>query len=579
MRTRRIAALSSTVACAALAIVLAPREASAFSPRPCAKTSYFQNQKYRWKVGVDATSDAPLSPVAGGLPYARYRNQTKVSQYLLTNQYVSGISFHFSSFDLETNYDYLRWGDNAGYFAWADTGALGSSVGKYLPNYVGSFQHNPVEFTFSSDYSVEHEGFSLDSVDVVCNGASDSGVFIAPYYTRIDGVLLGYDDVVYFALPGDTNPAKHISVAMWAPDDDAGDTDFDIFLECGAWPTSSSTLHSASTRMQEFVEFDVASHPCPGSWIAAVHSYPKFGGTHGSGFFHVLAAKHIAAQHFTYTAGLRNAGPFDVASARAMLQHTSRGIYHATSGQVLVDWNLTNLPSTVSPSCDDTWKCGGARCNVCLALDGSGGYTFGPDKIVVGYDAWAGTEYTLQDRAYRLVHEFGHARLGLTDFYYDPAGVCGPGTPVAGSYDTTFPSWYPTSDRAAWLGNACGHSMMANSFLNKTYCTTYDHFRNPIFVNKGNEHQVVTTSGVFDGVSGASSVEAEWAPSVLYCPTDTYFPTSYTPTTHASVWPDASDYAIGVANGVLLYEPSGSVDPYDFDSFDSAGFPGTVTGP
>lgn len=57
---------------------------------------------------------------------------------------------------------------------------------------------------------------------------------------------------------------------------------------------------------------------------------------------------------------------------------------HATAGQVFLYWSLSNLPTTVTLTCDDTWQCGGARSNVCL--EPGGGKTRAADFFTVGQD-------------------------------------------------------------------------------------------------------------------------------------------------------------------------------------------------
>ncbi|APR75817.1 Hypothetical protein A7982_01164 [Minicystis rosea] len=549
---------------AALAL---PRVAAA--QNACTTTSTFQSQSYRWKVGVDATSDVQLYPDIGGLGYRRYDNQQKHTRYVLANARVSYLGLSFASFETETNYDQLTAQTNhpaAGSFSL--TGLVSGPFSRYIAS-DGSFQHDPARLEFSSDYSVTKKGFDISAAQVLCNGAVDARVFQLPLFRRAEVLLLGAGDFVEMTLPGSTDTTLRYSVALWNEQfngsNGPGGEDIDVYVACGATPTASTSLRSTKIGNQEYVEWRVADVPCASEYHVKVVAY---GG--GSSYAHVLAAKHKDVEHKTFRVGLRNAGDATKrANTLTLLRRTAAAMYGGSSGQAHYDFDL--YETTLTTGCK-TWSCGGSACEICIDGDYCGG---GSDGTDIGFGYCAG-EIASGESHWRLAHELGHLRYHLSDFYDGWTTANQIYWSIDATHDTADPSFTYA------LYNGCGHSMMANSYLQKHFCTGFDHFYNQRFVKDGAETQVLASfSGSQEqwNESGYDAVNRYRNPlagtTYDFVSTAPQHSTYY----HEKNWGTgaSSDYGNAVAQGKWSYEPAGSPDPYGFDSFgdrtDLASFP------
>ena len=544
---------------------------SHFAPIRCSTAG--QLQTYQWKVGVDAGSDIPLDPVAGTLGYRRYDNQQKHARYLLTNAFVTSLSLRFASFETETSYDTLTFGGTSLHPTM--TGALGATT-TTLPSLMGSFQAVPLIMNFQSDSSVTKRGFDLASLTATCSGTSnDTITTFSAGQGRVDGVLLGYNDVVYTSFASD--PGAHSTLSMWSPSVGSGQ-DFDVYLACGRRPspTDYDLVSNAGTGSgnSEFVHIDPRVHPCASTWQVAVLSYGN-GGATGQGYFHLLWSKHRAEQDVRYTVGIQSASSAaDVAQSNAFLTASAKTIYGATNGQVLLTYDLDGVASPKQSDCyDASWSCAGAHCNVCLRGPGTGGggsaYP-GANLIDIPWDTWHGGT---------LAHEFGHAHLGLQDDYVGvqdrnvglpgdwPGRRCLQASDCAGFGDSCsgVDLFTGTAGYCALgsLVDVCGHSMMANGYISDAYCTAYDHLHDARYVQAGWETQVLTLAG---------NPNVGYSSPISYAP----FAQSTSPWPHSTRWTDRSDYQVALDNGVFLFQPGGSPDPYRFADFNAPGFQSLV---
>lgn len=528
--------------------------------KACNATTSFQPQSYRWKVGVDTGSDIQLYPDIGGLGYRRYDNRQKHSRYVFANARVSYLGLKFASFDTETNFDTLTGQTNhpaAGNLSL--TGSVAGPFSRYLASGNGSFQYDPARLEFSSDYSVTRKGFDISAAEVLCNGAVDNRVFQLPLFRRAEVLLLGAGDFVELTVPGSTDTSLRYSVALWNEQFNGANgptgEDIDIQIACGATPTSSTPLRSTKTGNQEYVEWRVSDVPCASEYHVKVLQY---GGNNT--YAHVVASKHKEVEHKTFRVGFRNAGDATRrANALTLLRRTAAAMYGASSGQAHHDFDMYEITST--GGCK-TWSCGGSACEVCIDGDYCGGGSDGTD-LAFGYcegEIFSGESH------WRLAHELGHLRYHLSDFY--------DGWNTANQIYWSIPASHDTADASFTyaLYNGCGHSMMANSYLQKHFCTGFDHFYNQRFVREGAETQVLPAwSGSADqwNESGSDAVNRYRNPlgGVLYdyVSTQPQHSTYY----HEKNWGNgaSSDYGNAIAQGKWTYDPPGSPDPYGYDSF------------
>jgi hypothetical protein len=569
-------------ALAPLALVALPGTAAAQSAVPCG--TGFTPAEYRLEIGIDDGSMYPLDPVVGHLPYRRYDNMQKHTRKLVANKFVEAVSLRFATFETEAGWDRLT---IAGapcsgascktYHTLSGSPGLADRTVDYAP--LGqSLQSAPLRLSFVSDATVTGKGIDVSSLAVRCMPAgvsNDLAHTLAPGET-VDGVLLGGDDIVYVNLPGGLQPGFHQSVVLWGGD---ATTDVDLLLACGRRPTATDfDLASRTGKNQEYLEWnDGTRGACTAGWHLGIHSYPG-AGKDGKGSFSLLFSRHRASQHLRLRAGFTTTSCGDGikpefaqrAAARAYLASASALIFGATDGQVFVDWELYHATGADNwQPLGDTWSCGGAPCNVRLAECFSGGQAYPlSDRLWIGAQWHGGDGGT-------MIHEFGHAHLGLGSTGHWPHGEDGYWAPLDFP-GTILPAGFP-SGRRDFIYNVCGHSAMSNGYLDPTarkYCTSHNHMRNQRYVQVGWETNVLTSNGLLDSEPGASATG--YAEPIGVTGTSN----EWTPALHSTRWSGVSDWQVGMHHGVLWMEPDGSDDPYEFADFDAAGtpgFPGKVT--
>ena len=565
---------------AALAASLlgAAATAEAQTPYRCSSTSW-TTVPYRLQVGVDARSDYALDPASVASP--RYDNRIRHRRRVVANRWVDQARIYFDRFETEPNYDYL---DVSGGSCTASgctsvrrmTGIpFAGSIGAWTPvlpyaqvsnrAWSESLQSSPLRLEFVSDASVTAAGVKVGRIDVQCSpGAYNDLVEEINPGESVDGLLLANDDIAYFALPGGATPGFHQTVALTAPDADA---DFDVYVRCGAYPTTSLyDFASRSSSNQEFIDISDTARSCSSRWYVGVHSYPT--ARSGRGSFRALFSRHRSTQRLVWRVGMlantcAGSTEADRAAAADFLRRSSAEVFGATDGQVFLDWELYTVSgASTTDLFSDSWRCGGAPCNVRLApcTAGGGGQAWrGGDRLWLGYAAW-------RNGGTALLHEFGHAHLNIEDYYYflSEGGVT--------TSTMILPASFPTARRDL-VHNGCGHSTMANGFLPSTthsFCTAYNHLYDTRYVQIGMETNVLLADGQMSATPGASTVGFTGAIG------DTRYGMSYTPVPHPTFFDARSDFRVGIDRGVLWMEPEGSGDPYDYLDFRAAGFPGAV---
>lgn len=622
---RRLPRWMCAVVVAAVGILVAERRAEAnsqFLPFRC-NGAPPTSQPYTWTIGVDKSrTDVPIynDPAGYTSSSARYDNQQAQARWILTNQFVTAITVNFNTLLTEGCCDFLHLQlcspqyDLSGNPGTASKTVTSVSVGH-------TFQGIPLKLYFTSDFSNVSTGVDIPSIGIACNGTT---VFEEDQFSagqgRIEGILQAYNDVVFttFQVDASAGSNTHYTLAVWAPTPTT--QDFDVYLACGRDPTSTNydIVSDAGTGQGngEFVHIDPAVHPCSSSWHVAVLSYGvgSAGGSGGQGIFHMLWSKHNAktghVQDLHYSVGIVSPTSAEITQAQQWLSLSAKRLFGATNGQVLLKYDLYNVPGARSNASggttdchDPSWSCGGAQCQVCLtpkngtngkAWDEAVAQTDGPDDIMFGYGIW-------NNNNEHIVHEFGHAHLNINDFYM---GInnnypCVP----AENVPTAFPDPTCSSDAdcasfggscvkptgfqaycsLGYFFNACGHSVMANGHLAAAhYCTSYDHMYNPRFVDINADANILPTS-----VGSPTQYTAELVLpgfTMIGPPPNLPYPAfwnrddtqSCPPTPGPSA--SASDFQRGIANGTFLFEPSGSSDPYLFETYNLTAFT-TLVGP
>jgi len=556
--------------------------ASAETAAHCPATG--QDIPYSLRIGITDGSQYPIDPIPLPAFGARYDNQQKHSRRLIANKWVTGFELQFSDqLEFEANFD---WFDIAGPCVGSCTlqhrltGSIATPATRavsYTPS-GNSLQSSPPKLSFLSDYSITKAGANITNVKVICDGSPNDLPASLGTFESVDGLLLGPDDVVYMSFPAGAPSDQHHSLTLEVPPGTPGD--FDIYARCGSRPTVSiADFVGVSTKSHESLHWAETARPCSSSWNVMVHSYNN--GSAANGQFRLFYARHKAAQHFDYTVGYRPGPGSDVAADKAMipqyLKAQSRDIFAATDGQVWVDWKIWTLPVSSTKSCwDGTWTCeGGAQCNVCLlnpeanpVLQTRGTSSGAPsEQIAVASGAWRNWA--------SLLHEFGHAHLGLGVHNLPPSGSDGYFGVGDANYSIGLPSSFPTTRRDL-LFNSCGHSTMSNGFLSPTahkFCTSHNHMFDMRYVDGNDELSVLTSNGVFSKSLSAASTGYE-TPFSIQCLHNCgafgdgfVFPDDTNPRLHSTFWSGMSDYAIGVFRGILIYEPTGSDDPASYLSF------------
>lgn len=630
MQTKTMLGIAS-----ALGVLTAAAAARAQSAIPC-DSVYYTPVAYTYQVGVDEASEYDLDPmayysVAASPPPLEYHDNIQHTRKFVANKYTKEARFYFDDGELEYGYDHLEIVSPPAVASHHLTGTIprgfrAIDYGTLAPGQ--SLQSRPVNLKFFSDTSVHRSGVKIAGAQVRCQagGASNNTPTALTSGDSVDGVLLGTGDVVYLSIPGsDIGTTTHATVTLWG---NTSGADFDVRIACGRLPASSDYGSALSGSQEQLHISPSTTGSCGSTWYVAVYSYS------GAGKFRLHYGGHRAAQDITLRAGfdpswvcplvrdtnadgildapaigVSNSPAARLDDARAYLRKASAAIFGATDGQVRINWDIyyvTSIGDGDLPTppagrssllSDDIWKCGSQPCNLRLAscITG-GGQTGGTDKFWIGdwhpHPAPNTRFNTVQDGT-SILHEFGHAHLGLV-------------APAAGS---TFDGYaYPLSESwaqvpSSWPGAApsvsrdfayasCGHSVMSDGFLRHSvrhYCTAASHLRNPRYQHVSSPYNILSTNGCFLGEGGcAPTTEAFGRNSDEFLRiggfTNATFSYPFFPSLssqgHSNAWSETSDWARGIAIGVLLTEPTGSDEPYDYLDFDQpaiyGGFPGQI---
>lgn len=270
---------------------------------------------------------------------------------------------------------------------------------------------------------IESEESGFRSSDMVVWGSGATGFSVTPTLTaheRVMGVLLGNDDVVDMRLPAHVTP---VTATLWLEQPDTWGVE--IWARCGSLPTTTafdqkmSTAPSSSFPNWHGARLDLP--PCAGGWYISV---TNTGST--DRVFHLLWGTHYAERELR---AMRIGIAFDATSAQLATIHenfrTAAWLFYAmTHGSWLIrDFRVINN----AHQCDDAWPvdqfaCEGTGCRFCLVDVPSGVNNCRSMADSLGKISLCST--TGWDSPQVIVHELGHAILGLPDEYHDTSSDC-----------------------------------------------------------------------------------------------------------------------------------------------------------
>ncbi|MBI4704720.1 MAG: hypothetical protein HY744_26760 [Deltaproteobacteria bacterium] len=366
----------------------------------------------------------------------RYTNHLDHTRWATANAYVKQFGFYVNSFETEYCCDKLKYGE--------DGQPLQELKGTVSPQWLsigvsGSLQATPAVFVFHTDYSWGYPGFYLGSARVQCQSSpATDPAYLRPFY-RHTGVLLGWEDTVYFQTPGTSAAAaKHVTFQLWSPVPNAN---FDLYARCNALPTDSQyDFASTSSDSMEYIHTP-AQQCIYGTWYLAVFQAGSIAGQ-----FNLVRTDHWHHEHHTLRAGTNfNASAGQLDTMKIGLENGMRDFFAATEGTVLIEhvdlWNS-----------NDCSNCNGAQCDVCFEqvedCDGSCcpccGHASGlcaSSPVYIHQACWANGE--------TLSHEWGHKYFCADDEYYnvsDPKYQCGHSIMAKSNGDQNNMCWFHNDD-------------------------------------------------------------------------------------------------------------------------------------
>jgi hypothetical protein len=423
---------------AAFATLAIPPSAFAISftpiqPATCGSSSPWTLLNYQYRVGGGTgVWEVPNDWNDGSV----YQDHQAGSRMIKGNTFISQMDFRTASFNIESGYDFLRiFGQTSIYAPYPASASFTGTLAANSWIGLGASILEGSAFTtnFTSDFSVGASGFALDRIRVCYDGSFTGfgGGTQVRTGSRSEGVLLGTNDAVTFSelIGSEKNAAScpdgdtHTTIAVWSEEQN---TDFDVFVRCGALPTPTNFTASAeSTDSQEFIHLDESQCPC-GSYL-----YITVASFNGAGVFNLVTQKHMSSHH-------RGNLQAEVQGSQSL---ALRNTYGAAIAEGVRRWVGASEGSDFWTGVD-VWNNGNSNVDL-IVWDASGrpNSTVCTGKINMYRDWFDGPT---------IMHEMGHRFGCYSDEYVQPP----PGQP------------YPLT---------CGHSVMASQFGTQTnVCSCYD---------------------------------------------------------------------------------------------------------
>lgn len=413
-----------------LSAIFAPTTARAFGPPQCTPGTVvpfpfrmIYGGSRHWTLPNDVNAATQVTP-----------NNTAYFHSVIANPAVREVTFHFTSFDTELNYDRLQFGVLPAINLSGPLGAMNQAVAN---DHVAPAPWGAT-LNYTTDGSNPSSGFEIDTATISgCNAVPNGTASQTPVEIgdgtrgagrRAIGILLGTGDTVYYSylsnarnqVPG--NFKLHAALNTEVPG-----VDFNLYARCGAIPTATTfDFARRSPGPQEFLE--VETGPCPTTWYFAIDSASGA----GSFEFNVATGSDVAV---CASFGSPDFSTEEKDLARDKLVGTLKTIYGATAGAVLV----SRIQVTNDGVCDPSILPQPYRfLNVHIKKDCAGSETNrpglgAPDVARLCTDWLAETGAGL---AFITNHEVMHLIFGLPDEYTASGAGCGHS--MMARRDTTF---------------------------------------------------------------------------------------------------------------------------------------------
>lgn len=347
-------------------------------------------------------------------------NNVNDEKYVYSSLNVKRISLLFSNFQMETNYDFLEFGEKDSTIPLILTGTLFANT--WLPPIYASVDFNqiPGSLRVKTDQSIASVGYNITKARVTCGPSQTPGtVFPQLNLGKFHlGILLGTNDSIFFQIPVVSGQNTNLLLAG------TNNTDFDLYARCNAVPTKTVfTAASGSGDSNEFLSLPSSS--CPnGIWNVVVHSYI------GAGGFTLLPSRSFQSENLVLRAYVQSNSNAEVDSTATTLALAARRIYSTTMGAM--------RPLEIQ-------VCGGFNYSSCGIFNITKRYDCSrsfADGIRAANGPIQGIALCSDGNANTVVHEIGHAVLGLPDEYQDvgnpPVSISRCGHTVMGA------NWIPS---------------------------------------------------------------------------------------------------------------------------------------
>ncbi|WP_394822475.1 hypothetical protein [Pendulispora albinea] len=440
---RQIIVLGALVAAMAI-----PEQALAWGITPCTvgteipfpfRTSYGGSR--HWTLPEDVNT----------MSATKIKNNAYYYHSVAANPAVLGLTFHFSSFDMEWGNDRLQIGTLPPVNL---TGALGA-----FDLYVEDTSSPTTPAIWGASFNLitnnlrPSDGFEIDRVTVskcrpmpttprpyiaheLGDGTSGAG-------RRTMGILQQTGDVMFYSYLANKNPVPGHFMIHAALNTQIPNVDFNLYARCGAFPTATThDFKAVAPGGQKFLQFD--SGTCSTRWYFAVDS------EHGAGQYEFSVATganiNVCA---TFESGFSRE---EKDRARDALARSLNSIYGSTAGAVLVSGlQLTDngecSSSTLPPLPLDPFRWTNIRIDKSCQRSNAAVGHLSPNRAQFCADWMSNvSKGDALSVAYTVVHELGHHIWGLPDEYTDDKGA------------------------------GCGHSAMAvNAEHSFSFCTAATH--------------------------------------------------------------------------------------------------------
>ncbi|MCL4753051.1 MAG: hypothetical protein KJ015_23025, partial [Myxococcales bacterium] len=421
-RSTQHAARSIACLMAAGAILTVPvRAEAAFSWATC--STWPNGNYFPADIGSNETDRNLLDTSQYGL------NEYQKQVPLLVNGNVGSVTFYYSSFNTELNYDFLKVEDLYGEYSY--TGNLGTGSGLHYPKNVSTNSNQFFMWSWKSDYSiVQQSNPRFDGVRVYCKSSPQQTTAHASLSPnkRTEALLIASGDVIYTSVYQPANTRLILTADVLTSDDPAPDLDMyastqtllpdDASYEWRGYHGNGAGLDAAGEAL------DLGSELYPRMVFLGIRSF--------RGRMHVVLRPNLLRTAGTRTVTVCHPGVPNIEqhanwpNVRNTLQAMSVRLFAATHGNVFIK----NIDMKYDPGTGgDKWCSSISGCDYCMPDpsvepgDFCGMQAYIPGRIRIPHASCAlYTSTTLLSRT--LLHESLHGLFGLDHEYSATGAFC-----------------------------------------------------------------------------------------------------------------------------------------------------------